>query len=76
MSFIGLSELIVYGFFIIVMEIPNLRQGLEKTVKTSVAIFQKYILYWSRLFYFGSDVEFYGVVERLYLGMPGTNTDL
>jgi len=58
----------------IVMEIPNLRQGREKTVKMSVAIFQKYILYWSRLFYFDSDVGFYGVVEKLYLGMPVINT--
>jgi len=45
-------QLIVYGFFVIVMEIPNLNQGREKTVKTFVAVFQKYILYWSRLFLF------------------------
>jgi len=57
------------------MEIPNLLQGREKTVTVKTFVFQKYILYWSRLFsILVVTLGFYGVLEKFHLGMPEINT--
>lgn len=66
--------LMAYGIFMIIWKSLIFTKVAKKLSRRLLISFKNTFFIGHDFFFFGSDVGFYGVVEKLHLGMPEINT--